>query len=205
MKKLFLILILISAIAFGIMYITSPTESQKIVLNITEEVKKVLGAQTKKTADQTKSAVKQKAQETSESVVFELTNQAKETVNNVADATNTALEQKTQQVLGAVFQTTPSSSQLSLTPVTDEQTIESAITVIDFLSDSNKLFKFEKNKKNYVRFKNLPSHYCIYINTHKYELPQDKIIEITFLLPGKYAVSFDDCTTNDKFTDIVVE
>lgn len=70
--------------------------------------------------------------------------------------------------------------------------------IIDFLNDTNLKLNLKKGTKYYLQFKNIPINYCLYIADNKYQVTDNKLVELQFNLSGTYPIRLNSCEVNDK-------
>lgn len=69
--------------------------------------------------------------------------------------------------------------------------------IIDLSKDSSLNLNLSVNQKYYLKFQNIPTNYCIYINDKKYPL-NDGLIAVEFTQGGNFPIKANSCDLNDK-------
>jgi|SRR3989338_6043430 len=125
-----------------------------------------------------------------------LANQTEKTADNVTQVLNTQKQQVITQVLGTndppVVITIPASS------AQDLQSSGQDVITMDFAKNDTFNLKLKKGTKYYILFKNVPSNTCFYINETKYQIENDKLLQIEFKKAGNYKLSTNSCELNFK-------
>jgi hypothetical protein len=125
-----------------------------------------------------------------------VSNQTKKTAENVAQVVNNQKQQVITQVLGTndppVVITIPASS------AQDLQSSGQDVITMDFAKNDTLNLKLKKGTKYYIQFKNVPGNTCFYINETKYQIENDKILQIEFQKSGSYKLSTNSCELNFK-------
>lgn len=134
----------------------------------------------------------------SEDLISQTKDSLEKNTKNTLDNTKTNVYNTLRNTLDTVFDKQTSNN--SFVEVNIENVSNSSIDSeisIDLETNTNLKLDLSVNKKYYLKFKNLPKNYCIYINNDKYPLTDD-IIEIQFSKIGNYPIRTSSCDSNDK-------
>lgn len=141
-----------------------------------------------------------------------LADTAKDQINNFFDQTKDSLQETSQNLIDTVKDQTYNQAQNTVNTVFDKPDPTSLVTVnilgvskvppnsitIDFLNDTNLKLNLNKGIKYYLQFKNIPLNYCLYISDNKYQVSDNKLIELQFNSSGTYPIRLNSCEVNDK-------
>jgi len=125
-----------------------------------------------------------------------LANQSEKTANTVTKVVSEKKEQVITQVLGTndppVVITIPASA------VSGLQSSGQDVIIMDFAKSEKLTLKLKKGTKYYIQFKNVPGNSCFYINEIKYQIENDKILQIEFQRSGDFKLTTNSCELNFK-------
>lgn len=125
-----------------------------------------------------------------------LANQSEKTANTVTKVVSEKKEQVITQVLGTndppVVITIPASA------VSGLQSSGQDVIIMDFAKNDKLTLKLKKGTKYYIQFKNVPDNSCFYINEIKYQIENDKILQIEFQRSGDFKLTTNSCELNFK-------
>lgn len=156
---------------------------------------------TKETQAQLKKTQTQ-IEKTSNNVLGAAVGAVQNQVYHVAQGVNNFLDQKTQQVLNGA---TNGSVTVALVADNDIPTDATPI-IMDFLQDSPSSLIFYRDRPYYLNIKNLPTRFCLFIDSQQYHVENGKLIKVSFVFSGSYQLSFNYCKENtSKFGEIVVK
>lgn len=189
MLKIILIVILLVGIFVGVFFYFNT--SQKFENPIGKTLEDILGSSEKSPPNPNK-----------------IINSAKDSFDkNVDDAKDTAYS-KAKTTLDNVFnkQSDPANTTndvvVNVLGVTNSNPSKTTYD-IDLSSESDLKLNLSLNTKYYLKFKNIPNNYCLYINGNKYPIT-DGVLEIQFGKAGNYPIKANNCNLNDKSIGSVV-
>lgn len=187
MLKIIIIILAVGAVSLGFFFWfnnpkTGPenplVENLGKILGFSEDTR--TGGKTDNLIDKTKDSFEENSKKTIDTAKTNLYDSAKTALDNVFDKQDS------------------SENKVQINIVTGEDVKNTnAEYTIDLSKDTNLNLSLSVNKKYYLKFKNLPNNYCLYINGNKYAL-NDDVVEIQFTKGGSYPIKTNSCDLNDK-------
>ncbi len=198
-------IIIILAVAGITFWIVNPGSFEDIAYSQINALQKIIQKKATKTIKTTSKNAQKDLENTSEKLIVQAKENIQDQVSNTTESINTLLENKTQEVLGAVLGKEKQSApkvEISSEKPDDKKNI----TKLDFLTQKDIRLVFRKNQTHYIGVSNLPQNFCLFINQSKYALSNDDYVSILFDSSGNYSIHFDYCNNEEKkFGQIVVE
>lgn len=134
-----------------------------------------------------------------------LEQKSKNTLNNIKEE----IYDKAQQTLNTVFNKKPENDttvKVSILHPSQAYDLKKNSLFIDFSKDQNLNLNLSKNTKYYLQFKNVPSNFCLYIDTDKYKIGDGNFLQLEFKTAGSYPMKANLCDLNDKIIgNLIVE
>lgn len=209
MKRIAIVL----GVGLIVSYIFSPRNFQQAVLNYRTNLGKKVQKQAEKKVQDVGKTARETAEKKSESVVLSAKNTIQNAIAETTEKLNNTLEQKTQEVLGEILQKEQeiAPTVIPFTALQDEAdsptTAVKLITKnIDFLAHKGIRLNFKKDQSYRLNLINVPEDFCLFVNSHKYDLKEADWLKVTFTTSGTYDIYFDYCQQSAKhFGEIIVE